>query len=115
MLIGGSVLTFLLACYSAWIAFLGFIILGLSQGGSYAPGELEKYELMLVLLCPGPLVALGLAWAGYGVLRRLKRPVGALSWFSVFLLAWLLIFLLWLGPELAFPMTGSLSNGGTPR
>ncbi|MCC3279351.1 hypothetical protein LJ754_09310 [Arthrobacter sp. zg-Y40] len=111
ILSGGSVLIILLACYSALVAFPIFIGLGMTQQSSYPPGVREKYELILVLLCPGPLVALGLAWAGYGVLRR-KHPVAALSWFCALLLAWLLVFLIWLGPEMVFPMTGSFFSGG---
>ena len=106
VLVGGSVATFVLGCYSTLVAFVLFINMGMSQGTSYPPGVYEKYVLILVLLFPGPLVALIIAWAGYGVLH--KHPTASLSWFTVFITGWLLVFLLWLGPEMAFPMTGSL-------
>lgn len=61
------------------------------------------------------MAVLNIAWVGYGVLRGLKHPKPALSWFSVFVGGWLLVFLLWLGPEMAFPMSGSFFNRGEVR
>ena len=115
VLIAGSVVTFLLGCYSAFIAFILVIVLGMTPSSSYETGEYEKYELILVLLFPGPLAALIIAWVGYGVLRGLKHPKPALAWFTVFVGGWLLVFLLWLGPEMAFPLSGSFFNRGKLR
>ncbi|MCC3291080.1 MULTISPECIES: hypothetical protein [unclassified Arthrobacter] len=103
-----SVLTAVVGAYATLVAFVVFINLGMTQGGSDESGERAKYEVMALLLCPGPFVALGLAWGGYAVLRRLKHPTAARWWFGAALLIWFMVFLFWLGPEVAFPMTESV-------
>ncbi|MCC9204831.1 hypothetical protein [Arthrobacter sp. zg-Y769] len=102
-----SVLTGFAGIYGGLVAFVVFIGLGMTQNSSYEPGEEERYTVMALLLCPGPFVALGLAWVGYAVLRRMKHKTAARYWFAGVLLVWFATFLLWLGPELAFPMSDS--------
>ncbi|MCQ1956712.1 hypothetical protein NNX39_09380 [Arthrobacter sp. zg-Y826] len=107
-LMTASVLTVFVGAYTTLVAFVVFINLGMTQGASDESGERAKYEVMALLLCPGPFVALGLAWGGYAVLRRLKHPTAARWWFGAALLIWFMLFLFWLGPEVAFPMTDSV-------
>ena len=57
-----SVLTVVVGVYCALVAFITFLGLGMSQGATYEPGVRERYEVMALLLCPGPFVALGLAF-----------------------------------------------------
>ncbi|MCC9174735.1 hypothetical protein [Arthrobacter sp. zg-Y179] len=102
-----SVLTAFVGAYTGFVAFVIFLGVGMAPSSSFEPGERARQEVMGLLLCPGPFVALGLAWGGYAVLRRLKYPSAALWWFGVVLLIWYMVFLLWLGPEAAFPRPDS--------
>ena len=76
-LMTASVLTAVVGVCTGFLAFIVFLGLGMAPSSSFEPGERARQEAMGLFLCPGPFVALGFAWGGYAVLRRLKHPSAA--------------------------------------